>query len=114
MTDYKVLRSSGDHPSEFCDISNYCGFWANDMVTSASGDSYVGNFGFDLHAMLRDVGAVGMFGESSTRDLVVVISPEGDVLQVGTRYGLSQRDGHHPRRHHADRGRDALVSLQRL
>ncbi len=82
MTDYKVLRFSGDHPSEFCDISNYCGFWANDMVTSASGISYVGNFGFDLHAMLRDVGAVGMSQNRPPTTNVVVISPEGDVLQV--------------------------------
>ncbi|MGA2123554.1 MAG: SMP-30/gluconolactonase/LRE family protein, partial [Acidimicrobiales bacterium] len=82
MTDCKVLRFSGDHSSEFCDISEYCGFWANDMVTSASGISYVGNFGFDLHARLREVGATGLAQDRPPTTNLVVISPEGEVLQV--------------------------------
>jgi sugar lactone lactonase YvrE len=82
MTDYKVLRFTGAHPSEFCDISSYCGFWANDMVTSTSGVSYVGNFGFDLDVMLRDVGAQAMLENPPPTTNLVVISPEGDVLQV--------------------------------
>jgi sugar lactone lactonase YvrE len=78
MTDYKVLRFSGAHSFEFCDISDYCGFWANDMVTSASGVSYVGNFGFDLDTMLRDK---TLPTPPPTTNLVV-ISPEGEILQV--------------------------------
>jgi len=82
MTDHKVLRFSGEHPSEFCDITQYCGFWANDMVTSATGVSYVGNFGFDLDAVLRDVGAEGLMQNRPPASNLVVISPEGKVLQV--------------------------------
>ncbi|MGC2486917.1 MAG: SMP-30/gluconolactonase/LRE family protein [Acidimicrobiales bacterium] len=82
MTDHLVLRFSGDHPSVFCDISAYCGFWANDMVTSSSGVSYVGNFGIDLDVMLRDVGAQAMLESPLPTTNLVVIGPEGGVLQV--------------------------------
>lgn len=82
MLDHRVLRFHGGEPSLFCDISPYCGFWANDMVTSPSGVSYVGNFGFDLHAMLRDVGAAEMVVHPPPTTNLVVISPDGEVLQV--------------------------------
>ncbi len=60
MTDHRVLRVHDGSASLFVDLAPYCGFWANDMVTSTSGVSYVGNFGFDLDVMLRDVGVEGM------------------------------------------------------
>jgi sugar lactone lactonase YvrE len=82
MRDHQVLRFHDGEPSLFCDISSYCGFWANDMVTSATGVSYVGNFGFDLHAMLRDVGAAEMLVNRPPTTNLVVISPDGDILQV--------------------------------
>jgi sugar lactone lactonase YvrE len=82
MTDHQVLRIHGDEVSLHCDISPYCGFWANDMVVSTSGVSYVGNFGFDLDVMLRDVGAEGMMATPPPTTNLVVISPEGEVLQV--------------------------------
>jgi sugar lactone lactonase YvrE len=82
MTDHQVLRLHQGDASLFCDISQYCGFWANDMVVSASGVSYVGNFGFDLDVMLRDVGAAGMMASPPPTTNLVVIGSEGDVLQV--------------------------------
>jgi sugar lactone lactonase YvrE len=82
MLDHQVLRFHDGEPSLFCDISSYCGFWATDMVTSATGVSYVGNFGFDLHAMLRDVGAAEMLVNRPPTTNLVVISPDGDILQV--------------------------------
>lgn len=82
MRDHRVLRFHDGKPSLFCDISAYCGFWANDLVTSDRGVSYVGNFGFDLHAMLRDVGAAGMLEHRPPTTNLVVISPTGEVLQV--------------------------------
>jgi len=40
------------------DISDYCGFWANDMVVvSSTGYRYVGNFGFDLDERLDPAGS---------------------------------------------------------
>ena len=53
MTDQKVLRFHDGEVSTFADISEYCGFWANDMLVSPAGYSYVGNFGFDLDARLK-------------------------------------------------------------
>jgi sugar lactone lactonase YvrE len=82
MLDHRVLRFHDGESSLFCDISPYCGFWANDMVTSARGVSYVGNFGFDLHLMLREVGAAGMVENRPPTTNLVVISPDGEVLQV--------------------------------
>jgi sugar lactone lactonase YvrE len=82
MTDHRVLRLHEGVASLFCDISEYCGFWANDMVVSASGVSYVGNFGFDLDVMLRDVGAEGMMASPPPTTNLVVISREGAVIQV--------------------------------
>jgi sugar lactone lactonase YvrE len=82
MTDHQILRFHEGGPSLFCDISTYCGFWANDMVTSSAGVSYVGNFGFDLDVMLRDVGAAAMAQNPPPTTNLVVLSPEGEVLQV--------------------------------
>jgi len=80
MTDCTVLRVRGGAQSMFADLAPYCGFWANDMVTSASGVSYVGNFGFDLHAVLRDEGAAGLVPVPTTN--LVVVDLDGRVIQV--------------------------------
>jgi sugar lactone lactonase YvrE len=82
MLDHQVLRFHDGEPSLFCDISPYCGFWANDMVTSSTGVSYVGNFGFDLDVMLREVGAAEMLINRPPTTNLVVVSREGEVLQV--------------------------------
>lgn len=82
MLDHQVLRFYEGQPSLFCDITPYCGFWANDMATSQLGVSYVGNFGFDLDVMLREVGAAAMLVDPPPTTNLVVISPDGDILQV--------------------------------
>ena len=55
MTDQRVMRVHDGATTIFADISPYCNFWANDMIVAPSGVSYVGNFGFDLDAMLREL-----------------------------------------------------------
>jgi sugar lactone lactonase YvrE len=82
MLDHQVLRFRDGEPSLFCDISAYCGFWANDLITSGTGVTYVGNFGFDLDVMLRDVGAAEMLVHRPPTTNLVVMSSDGDVLQV--------------------------------
>jgi sugar lactone lactonase YvrE len=82
MLDHQVLRFHDREASLFCDISPYCGFWANDMVTSTAGVSYVGNFGFDLDVMLRDEGAAAMMVNRPPTTNLVAISREGDIIQV--------------------------------
>ena len=79
--DHRVLRFSGDSASEFADISDYCGFWANDMVVSSSGYSYVGNFGFDLDTMLADIGVEGMLASPPPTTNLVVLNQDGQVIQ---------------------------------
>jgi sugar lactone lactonase YvrE len=50
MRDRKVLRLDDDGLHEHADLSGVAPRHCNDMVTDARGRSYVGNFGFDLHA----------------------------------------------------------------
>jgi sugar lactone lactonase YvrE len=82
MTDQRVMRRHEETSSLFCDISPYCEFWANDMVVSEAGFSYVGNFGFDLDVMLRDIGPAGMMAAPPPTTNLVVIDPTGAVVQV--------------------------------
>lgn len=82
MTDQLVMRRHGQTSSLFADISRYCEFWANDMVVSYSGCAYVGNFGFDLDVMLRDIGPAGMMATPPPTTNLVVLDPTGAVIQV--------------------------------
>jgi sugar lactone lactonase YvrE len=69
MLDHKLLRRWPDgRVTEHADISEYCGGHANDMVVTADGRAYVGNFGFDLMAW-RDPGPTN----------VVRVDPDGTV-----------------------------------
>jgi sugar lactone lactonase YvrE len=79
-TDQRVLRFSGSAESTFADISSYCSFWANDMVVSAAGYSYVGNFGFDLDTLLMEHGVEGLVTAPSTN--LVVLDPGGKAIQT--------------------------------
>lgn len=81
-TDHRVLRFSMGVESTFADISAYCGFWANDMIVSAKGFAYVGNFGFDLDTLLNEVGAEGLLASPPPTTNLVVLDPEGNVVQV--------------------------------
>jgi sugar lactone lactonase YvrE len=82
MIDHQVLRFHAGTASLFCDISEYCGFWANDMVTSRSGVSYVGNFGFDLDTLLAEEGIEGLIAQPPPTTNLVVLDASGGVLQV--------------------------------
>ncbi|MEI8050722.1 MAG: SMP-30/gluconolactonase/LRE family protein [Actinomycetes bacterium] len=84
MTDHRVLRVSPDGDvTTHADISEYCGYWANDMVVAKDGTAYVGNFGFNLEAFLTEHGIEGVLtppGPPTTN--LVVINPTGSVIQV--------------------------------
>jgi sugar lactone lactonase YvrE len=82
MIDQKVLRFAGQRSSTFADISEYCTFWANDMVVSASGYSYVGNFGFDLDTRLKEMGVEAFLATPPPTTNLVVLDPDGKVVQV--------------------------------
>jgi sugar lactone lactonase YvrE len=79
--DHRVLRFGKDSVREFADISDYCGFWANDMLVSPTGYSYVGNFGFDLDTMLAEIGVEGMLASPPPTTNLVVLNQDGRVIQ---------------------------------
>lgn len=81
-TDHRVLRFSNGEETTFADISAHCGFWANDMVVSSHDFSYVGNFGFDLDTLLREVGPEGLLSSPPPTTNLVVLDPGGNVIQV--------------------------------
>lgn len=82
MIDQRVMRYSREVVSLFADLAPYCTFWANDMLVTPSGVSYVGNFGFDLDTMLREVATVGAAAWAPRATNLVVLGPDGSVRQV--------------------------------
>jgi len=82
MIDQKILRFHGGDVSTFADISEFCEFWANDMIVSPSGHCYVGNFGFDLDARLKELGVERFIAEPPPTTNLVVLDAEGTVVQV--------------------------------
>ena len=82
MIDHRVLRVHDGAVSTFAEIGDYCGFWANDMVVSNVGYSYVGNFGFDLDALLEAVGVEGLLASPPPMTNLVVLDPSGHVVQT--------------------------------
>lgn len=80
MTDHRIVRpATGD---VVADLSEYCGFWSNEMILSASGRAYVGDFGFDLDLVLRDQGIEGLTSAPIPTTNLVVLDGDGAVLQV--------------------------------
>jgi sugar lactone lactonase YvrE len=70
MLDHRVLRRRGDTLQLHGDLSPWATGLANDMVVSATGHAYVGNFGFDLDAWRKGT------AEIATTSLVR-IDPDG-------------------------------------
>ena len=93
MIKKKLLRFSDGNLTELADCSNLAPFHCNDMVVDASGNAYIGNFGFDMSAG-QDLTATNMIlvkpGEEpciAADELFfpngTVISPDGKTLIVG-------------------------------
>jgi sugar lactone lactonase YvrE len=82
MTDQKVLRFHADQVTTFADVSEHAVFWANEMIVSPSGYSYVGSFGFDLDARLAELGVERFVAEPPPTTNLVVLDPEGAIIQV--------------------------------
>ena len=109
MTDQKVLRFHGDQCATFADISDYCGFWANDMVVVASGVSATS--ATSASTSTHDWSSASSVSSPSRRPPPIwsCSTPDGDDPPSRARHGLSQRHGHHPRRRDAHRRRDLGV-----
>jgi sugar lactone lactonase YvrE len=93
MEDRRVLRLERTGLVLHADLSRLASYHCNDMVTDARGRSYVGNFGFDLHAQAPQKDAEVVLVEADGRARVVakdmrfpngsVITPDGRTLIVG-------------------------------
>lgn len=89
MTDRRVLRLEDDGELvEHADLSEVATFHANDMLVGPDGTAWVGNFGFDLHAMLSEMElpeAIGtVHGDpGSYAAMVARIAPDGEVTATG-------------------------------
>ncbi|MDY7103741.1 MAG: SMP-30/gluconolactonase/LRE family protein [Actinomycetota bacterium] len=103
MLDRKLLRVDGDTVTEHADLSSVATFHCNDMVVSATGNAYVGNFGWDIFtggrdavraaalALVRPDGTVSVAAEGLQFPNGSVITPDGETLVVGESYGARYR-----------------------
>ncbi|HEX7302811.1 SMP-30/gluconolactonase/LRE family protein [Lentzea sp.] len=79
MLDRTVRKLVGDELVVHADISDIATFHANDMLVDGEGRAYVGNFGFDLHGLIDEVG------------IPRLLEPDFDPL--GAKLALVQPDG---------------------
>ena len=104
MLDHRVLRRSLEGSvSVHADVSEFCTGHLNDMVVSADGRAYAGNFGFDL-----------MGGGDPVPAALIRVDPDGSASVAAEDLLVPERLGHHPGRRHADRGGDRRRPLHRL
>lgn len=93
MLDRSVKRFDGHDLSDYADLSHLATWHANDMVVSAAGHAYVGNFGWDLAGGARPCPAVlAHIAPDRTVHVAAdglmfpngsVITPDGTTLIVG-------------------------------
>jgi len=86
MTNQVVLAVGADGVARaHADLSEHCGFWANDMVVAANGTAYVANYGFDLDTWLEELADPGPEGTPRTEvktTALIVVHPDGSILQL--------------------------------
>lgn len=97
MTDRKLMRLDRDGLKTVADVSKLAPFDCNDMVTDSKGRSYIGNFGFDLHAnekprgttlvMVEPNGSARIAAEELMFPNGAVITPDARTLIVGETFG---------------------------
>jgi len=97
MTTRRLVREVDGALVPYADLSGVAAFHCNDMVVSATGHAYVGNFGFDLEAratyqpadlaLVRPDGSVSVAAEAMAFPNGSVITPDGSTLIVGQSFG---------------------------
>ncbi|MEX2292918.1 MAG: SMP-30/gluconolactonase/LRE family protein [Acidimicrobiales bacterium] len=97
MTSRRLVRELDGQLVDHADLSDVAAGHCNDMVVSASGHAYVGNFGFDLEArgtfqpadlaLVRPDGSVTVAAEAMAFPNGSVITPDGSTLIVGQSFG---------------------------
>lgn len=99
----QVLRREHDGSVvTHADLNEVATFLANDMIVDDTGQAYVGNFGFDLHAYLNEHGIEALFGELFTDPSPFMaslgfVTPNGEVTVAADSLlfpnGMVLRDG---------------------
>ena len=77
MLDHRVLRHRGGTLEPYGDLSPWATGLANDMVVSATGNAYVGNFGFDLDGWRKGTAEIA-------NTSLVRIAPDGTASAAAT------------------------------
>jgi sugar lactone lactonase YvrE len=72
MAKMQVLRLDADGVKVHADLSQYSAHLCNDMVVDAFGRAWVGNFGFDLDALIDESGVEKALANHPTTNLVRV------------------------------------------
>jgi sugar lactone lactonase YvrE len=93
MLDRKLLVLQDGKLAEFANLHDLAKYHCNDMVTDSFGRSYVGNFGFDLHAgeehcttaliMVTADGNASIVAEDLAFPNGTVITPDGKTMIIG-------------------------------
>ena len=78
MGELKLLRQDPDGLKVHADLSEFSVHLCNDMVVDTTGRAWVGNFGFDLDALIEEKGVEdALAGHPSTN--LVRVDPDGSV-----------------------------------
>jgi len=93
MSSKQLRRFDGTTVTVHADLSEFAPALCNDMVVDASGNAYVGHFGFDLEAgqefaassvlLVRPDGRVAVAADGMAFPNGSVITPDGSTLIVG-------------------------------
>jgi sugar lactone lactonase YvrE len=78
MAAMKLLRQDPDGLVVHADLSEFSAHLCNDMVVDNAGRAWVGNFGFDLDALMEEKGLEGALANHPSTNLVRV-DPDGTV-----------------------------------
>jgi sugar lactone lactonase YvrE len=78
MHQRRLLRLDADGVRVHADLSGVASYHANDMVVDGYGRAYVGNFGFNLDAALKERGVASVLADHPTASLARV-DPDGSV-----------------------------------
>lgn len=99
MKSQRLLRFDGSDVIEHADLSGHATGLCNDMVVDASGNAYVGHFGFDMNAGEQYRPASVLLASASGEVITAaedvafpngsVITPDGSTLIVGQSFGGS-------------------------
>ena len=84
MLDRRRGRLEGDDLVLHADISDIATFHANDMLVDGEGRAYVGNFGFDLHGLISEVGIPRLLEPDFDPQgaALALVQPDGSVSVV--------------------------------